>query len=56
MTYIIAVLGFVVLSLALWDSFEVIISPRARHASLSVLAGILSFELAAVVGGCPINR
>ena len=28
MTYIIAVLGFVVLSVALWDAFEVIISPR----------------------------
>ncbi len=28
MTYIIAVLGFVLLSAALWDAFEVIISPR----------------------------
>ena len=28
MTYIIAVLGFVLLSVALWDAFEVIISPR----------------------------
>ena len=28
MTYIIAVFGFVLLSVALWDSFEVIISPR----------------------------
>ena len=28
MTYIIAVFGFVLLSVALWDAFEVIISPR----------------------------
>jgi hypothetical protein len=28
MTYIIAVLGFVLLSVALWDAFELIISPR----------------------------
>jgi len=28
MTYIIAVLGFVLLSVALWDAFEEIISPR----------------------------
>jgi hypothetical protein len=28
----------------------------ARHTSLSLLAGLLSFELAAVVRGCPINR
>jgi len=28
MTYIVAVLGFVLLSVALWDAFEVIISPR----------------------------
>ena len=28
MTYIIAILGFVLLSVALWDAFEVIISPR----------------------------
>jgi hypothetical protein len=28
MTYLIAVLGFVLLSAALWDAFEVIISPR----------------------------
>jgi hypothetical protein len=55
MTYIIAVLDFVSLSVALWDAFEVIISPRRVTRPFRLARGFYRSSVT-VVRSRPIDR
>ena len=55
MRYIIAVFGFVLLSVALWDAFEVIISPRRVTRPLRLARGFYRSSVT-VVRSRPIDR